>query len=106
MKRIAASVLFAALLIAAGRADAQDAEARGKGRAIAERVCSECHEIGKSQFRSPNGQAPTFGTIATTPGMTGIALTAALRTSHRNMPNIILNDDETRGIVAYILSLQ
>ncbi len=38
--------------------------------------------------------------------MTPIALTVALRTSHRAMPNIILSDDELRGVVAYIMSLQ
>jgi hypothetical protein len=40
----------------------------------------------EGQRPSPNGQAPTFETVAKTPGMTAIALTAVLRTSHRNMP--------------------
>jgi hypothetical protein len=53
-----------------------------------------------------NGQAPTFETVAKTPGMTAIALTAVLRTPHRNMPNIIIAEDDLRNVVAYVLSLQ
>jgi hypothetical protein len=44
--------------------------------------------------------------VATTPGMTTIALTVVLRTSHRAMPNIVLTDDDLRNVVAYILNLQ
>jgi hypothetical protein len=38
--------------------------------------------------------------------MTSIALSAALNTSHRSMPNIMLAADERADIVAYILSLK
>jgi hypothetical protein len=38
--------------------------------------------------------------------MTAIALTAVLTTSHRLMPNIILQPDERRDVIAYILSLK
>jgi hypothetical protein len=38
--------------------------------------------------------------------MTSIALTAVLRTPHRNMPNIIIADDDLRNVAAYVLSLQ
>ncbi len=38
--------------------------------------------------------------------MTSIALTAALRTSHRTMPNLVLSDDETKNVVAYLLGLK
>jgi hypothetical protein len=56
--------------------------------------------------KRPNGQAPTFETVAKTPGITAIALTAVLRTPHRNMPNIIIADDDLRNVAAYVLSLQ
>lgn len=106
MTRIMASALFVAVLAAAGPAHAQDADAYMRGKAIAEQICSECHAIRKGQVRSPNGLAPTFEEIATTPGMTAIALTAALRTPHRFMPNLILSDDQLTGVIAYIMSLQ
>jgi hypothetical protein len=37
--------------------------------------------------RSPNEIAPSFQVMASTPGMTAIALSAALSTSHRTMPS-------------------
>ncbi len=77
-----------------------------KGAAIARQVCAECHAVDRGQRRSSNAQAPTFEAIAKTPGMTSIALTAALRTSHRVMPNIVLSDDELRNISAYVLSMK
>jgi len=76
------------------------------GLALARRSCSECHNVEKTQVPSPNSAAPRFEVIANVPGMTAIALSVALQRSHRTMPNINLNADELRGIVAYILSLQ
>jgi len=106
MKRIMAPLLVVLLWAAAGQAPAQETEAYLKGKAIAQQICSECHAIRKDQIRSPNGLAPTFEEVATTPGMTALALTAALRTSHPAMPNLILSDDQLRGIIAYITSLR
>jgi mono/diheme cytochrome c family protein len=90
----------------AGRVQAQDVSELLKGAVISQQICAECHAVQKGQRQSPNAQAPKFETVATTPGMTAIALTAVLRTSHRSMPNIILADDELRNVVAYILSLK
>jgi hypothetical protein len=83
----------------------------GKGRPVvavsAEALTRrECHAVQRGQRRSPHAQAPAFDEIATTPGMTSIALTAALRTSHRLMPNIVLSDDELRNVIAYLLSMR
>jgi mono/diheme cytochrome c family protein len=106
MKRIMASVTFIVLLAAAGAVRAQPAGEPLKGRAFAEEICAECHAVLRGQRRSPNGEAPSFEEIATTPGMTSMALTAALRTPHRRMPNIILSDEQLRNVIAYLLSLQ
>jgi hypothetical protein len=38
--------------------------------------------------------------------MSGAALSSVLQTSHRTMPNIMLDADELGSIVAYILSLK
>ncbi len=48
----------------------------------------------------------TFPTVAATPGMTPLALTAMLNTSHRSMPNILLSPEDQANLVAYILSLK
>jgi mono/diheme cytochrome c family protein len=104
MKRI---IALTALLIAFEvPSRAQDVGALLKGAEIAQRICAECHSVHKGQRQSPEAQAPTFETVATTPGMTTIALTAALRTSHRLMPNIILDSDDQKNVIAYILSLR
>jgi hypothetical protein len=55
--------------------------------------------------QSPNRDAPTFTKIAKTPGMSSIALTAALRTSHETMPNVIIKGNDLSDVIAYILSL-
>jgi mono/diheme cytochrome c family protein len=102
---LAAMTLFA-LVAAPHGAHAQIAGDVAKGHEFAQQFCSECHSVEKGQRPSPNGQAPNFETIAKTPGMTTIALTAVLRTSHRNMPNIIIADEDLRNVTAYVLSLQ
>ena len=98
--------LMAILASATGPARAQGVGDPMKGAAIARQLCVECHAIEPGRRQSPNSQAPTFEAIAKTPGMTSIALTAALRTSHRVMPNIVLGDDELRNVAAYLLSLK
>src|SRR5579871_5103399 len=104
MKYVA--VLMAALACAAGSALSQEAGNPAKGAVMARQVCAECHAVQRGERQSFNAQAPAFEAIAKTPGMTSIALTAALRTSHRLMPNIILDDDELKDIVAYLLTLK
>ena len=55
--------------------------------------------------QSPNLAAPTFEHIAKIPGMNGAALTAALRTSHETMPNVIIKGSDLSDVIAYVLSL-
>ncbi len=76
----AAGVAAFATVGTASGAYAQSAGDAAKGRAFAQQICTECHNIEKGQRPSPNGLAPNFETIARTPGLTAIALTAALRT--------------------------
>ena len=99
---LAVTTLFA-LVAASYGVHAQMAGDVAKGHQFAQQICSECHTVEKGQRPSPNGQAPNFETIAKTPA---IALTAVLRTPHRNMPNIIIADEDLRNVAAYILSLQ
>ena len=92
--------------ILCGEVRAQVAKDAEVGLALARRICSECHAVEKTMAPSPNPTAPHFEVVANVPGMTAMALSVALQRSHRTMPNINLNADELRGIVAYILSLQ
>lgn len=99
-------MLVAVLACAACPVGAQDMGDSSKGAVFAGLVCAECHAVQRGERRSPNPRAPAFEVVARTPGMTSIALTAALRTSHRTMPNLVLSDDETKNVVAYLLGLK
>jgi mono/diheme cytochrome c family protein len=102
-------MLLAAIIVSAALAEssrAQEVGQLGRGLELAQRLCAECHAVGKDDGRLPNERAPRFQVIAGVPGMTATALSAALNTSHRTMPNVILTPDEQAHIIAYILSLK
>ena len=99
-----AAAIASAMPIAHGKA--QEIGQPSRGLESARRLCAECHAVQKEQARSPNDTAPRFQAIASTPGMTSIALSVALNTSHRSMPNIMLAAEEQADLIAYILSLK
>jgi mono/diheme cytochrome c family protein len=76
------------------------------GQSYARMVCAECHAVEKAQTRSPNAMAPAFAVVASTSGMTELALRTWLQTPHPTMPNLVLKADERDDVVAYILSLK
>jgi mono/diheme cytochrome c family protein len=90
--------------LSGGQVLAQDTA--NAGLILARQLCSECHAVERAQPRSPNPASPTFETIANVPGMTSIALSAALLSPHRTMPNVILDANQRGSIVAYVLSLR
>ena len=101
--RLIGSTAIMGTLLTGGPVCAQDANA---GLTLARQLCSECHAVERAQPRSPNPASPPFETIANVPGMTGIALSAALQSPHRSMPNVMLDANQLGSIVAYILSLR
>jgi mono/diheme cytochrome c family protein len=104
-KRLMLAAAFAsAMPIAHGTA--QEIGQPSRGLELARQLCKECHAVEKQQARYPSNIAPRFEAIASVPGMTATALSAALNTSHRTMPNIILPPDQQADIIAYILSLK
>jgi mono/diheme cytochrome c family protein len=52
------------------------------GLAFARANCAACHAIEGTEDKSPNLKAPSFASVANTPGMTGRALAVWLQTSH------------------------
>jgi mono/diheme cytochrome c family protein len=100
-----AMFLAAATIIAGSGAAAQDADIEAGG-AYAEQVCSACHAVLAKETYSPLPEATSFQQVADTPGMTELALTVFLQSSHPTMPNIILEQDDMRNVVAYIRSLK
>jgi mono/diheme cytochrome c family protein len=101
-----AARLLAAIAFVAGAtiASAQEVGDPGKGLRLARQVCAECHAVEAGQ--TVPAVAPTFKAIANTRGMTAMALTIFFRTPHRDMPNLILSDNDRDDVIAYILSLK
>ncbi len=105
-QRAMASAAAVILLMVTTASVAQEPGDVHRGRMLAEMTCAECHAIGKNQVRSRNGQAPTFAALANAPGMNAMDIRVALRTSHREMPNLALSNDQVEDVAAYILSLK
>jgi mono/diheme cytochrome c family protein len=86
----------------------------GAGLAVAEEVCAQCHAVlpGQRFFLKPDplpfeDSVPLpFEDIANTPGITEMALLAWMTSTHPTMPDIMLEADELRNVVAYILKLK
>jgi len=99
-------IIAAMICATASSAQAAQVGSAQQGLRLAREACAECHLVDKVAGRSTDADAPTFETIAMTPGLTSAALTAVLRTSHRTMPNVVLKGADINDIVAYILSLK
>jgi mono/diheme cytochrome c family protein len=98
--------ILAGIAITVGDLEAQEVGNPNQGLRLVHTLCAECHLVDKLPGgQSPNLIAPTFEHIANTPGMNSAALTAALRTSHESMPNIIIKGSDLSDVIAYILSL-
>jgi tetratricopeptide (TPR) repeat protein len=87
-------------------ADAVDTGDARKGLIYAQRICSRCHNVLRSDAASPNSRAPTFKEVANTPGMSVTALTVWSRTTHPTMPNLIIDPKDMDDLIAYILGLR
>jgi mono/diheme cytochrome c family protein len=99
-------VILVAMLAFSIVAEAQEPGNVTRGRTYAKERCAECHAIDKETEYSPVRAAPRFERLANTPGMTGMALTAWLYSSHKTMPNLIVRGENLDDLVAYIRSLK
>lgn len=111
MRVIRSALLSMLVAVAACATDETQAGARAspevmRGRAYAEDTCAACHAIDQGATNSPNAQAPSFHTIANTPGMTRIALAAWMQSSHENMPELIVDPDRIDDLWAYLSTLK
>jgi mono/diheme cytochrome c family protein len=95
--------MTAAAMLASARA--QEVGDPGRGSMLALSVCVACHGVRKGE-ESVHPLAPPFSAIAEVRGISAMALTVALLSPHRDMPNIMLDPNERADVVAYILSLR
>jgi mono/diheme cytochrome c family protein len=75
------------------------------GRRIAESSCAACHAVHSYDTASPEPGAPRFEVIADDPAASVAGLTGWLRASHPAMPNVMLDEQQARDVVAYLMSL-
>ena len=108
MHRVTAAIIaVTAMALLSSRSFSQELGDAKRGQDIAKTICAECHAVEKGAFRSRNGQAPAFATVASTPGMTPMALRVWLKSGpHREMPNIMLQDRDVDDVIAYIATLK
>ncbi len=105
-KRLFAIVLIAALeVLLISPVFAQEIGNATRGWKLAVRTCSDCHWVRHAE-KSGSLRAPTFSAIANTKGMSAMALNVGLLTSHRSMPNIVLDAQERADVIAFILTLK
>ena len=103
--RLALGFAAAVGLALAGGAQAQEGDVAAGG-VYAKQICAACHAVLPHEQISPVIQAPTFQSVANTPGMTELALSVWLQSSHPTMPNIVLEPNDMRNVIAYIRSLK
>ncbi len=77
-----------------------------RGLDYARTACAECHAVLALDYNWPMRYAPPFQKIAKTKGVTRLALTAFLQTSHAEMPNLMVEGEDADDLIAYILSLK
>lgn len=101
--RITIVLMIAGIIATVPTVQAQDIK---QGRQLALEVCAACHAVLADQSQSPIAEAPSFETVAATPGMTAAALNVWLTAQdHPTMPNIALSQTDVQDLSAYILSL-
>ena len=82
---------------------AQNSRGVEAGRSLAIQWCTGCHAV---EPKTVGLFAADFAEIAKLPSTTALSLKVFFRTSHRSMPNFILQPNEANDIAAYILSLK
>ena len=86
-------------------ASAQTGDAT-RGKAYAREVCADCHAVEPGIPTPPFAKAPSFSSVAATPGMTSMALNVWFSNSHPTMPNLIIPQKQKEDLMAYFAALR
>ena len=100
-----ATVLMAAIVSSStlGQPELADAD---KGKALAETLCSGCHNVWMGPVDRDKNEIPSFYDVANRPDQTPHLLAAGIIFPHPEMPKVPFTNEELRNIVAYIMSLR
>lgn len=104
-KRVLMAVAAAAAIWSFGHT-AAFADDVSDGRAIADRWCSSCHDIGAGDTRTAKDLAPTFESVARRDNLSRVQLETWIGNPHPPMPNLNLTRREVDSLVEYIQSLK
>lgn len=96
--------LFSVVHTAAG-APRPASRMAAEGHRLAQAWCQSCHAI-EPHMTDFFDEAPSFQAIADRRGTTALSLKVFWRTSHQNMPNIVISPEQADALSAYILSLR
>lgn len=99
------SVMVTATTALAGGEDAQRPDAE-RGKALAERLCVNCHVVSSESSGSVPDGVPPFNAIANKPGQTADHIATILMKPHAPMPNIDLTRSEIVDLIAYLDALR
>ncbi|WP_291855634.1 cytochrome c [Bradyrhizobium sp.] len=75
------------------------------GHRLADAWCKDCHAI-DAATAGQSGRPPDFVAIANRPSTTALSLKVFFRTSHQQMPNLIIAPEQADDLANYILSLR
>jgi len=77
------------------------------GQALAQRLCAECHAVGRDG-QSPNAGAPPFRTLDRRVDLDSFSdrLREGLMVGHPDMPTFRFTREDARGFVLYLRSIQ
>jgi mono/diheme cytochrome c family protein len=107
MRTIACLSMAACITLAVGSAAAQSVSGDAqRGRELAERVCSNCHNVRSGPPATLSTDVASFQSIANRPGVTAEMLAGRIIVPHPAMPGVQLSVRELRDVIAYILSLK
>jgi cytochrome c len=98
------------LLLATSVGVAQEGKAtplEQQGRALAERMCSACHAVGR-RGKSPRVGAPAFRALDRRVELDTFTdrLREGLMSDHPDMPTLRFTREDARALVAYLRSIQ
>ncbi len=101
---IALAAFFLMRVRVAGSANPVPASV-AEGHHLAKAWCETCHATQPHVLEMP-GEPPSFQAIANQPGITPLSLKVFFRTSHKDMPNLVIKPDQADALASYILSLK
>jgi len=108
--KVIARLAILLLLLASSAGLAEDSSStplEQHGRALAERMCSQCHAIGKSG-QSPHVGAPAFRALDRRVDLDSFMerLREGLAVGHPDMPTFRFTREDARAFLLYLRSIQ